>query len=134
MPSIEVCIDVPSLEDARRFYVEAFGLVEEPSPATNVVIVTADNLRLCLLLRAEGSRPFPSAEQPRRYDRHWTPVHLDVRVSDIEGAVARAVAAGAAQETPIRTDEHGSWVSCVDPFGHGFCFIQPRTVAPPAEV
>ena len=29
----------------------------------------------------------------RRYDRHWTPVHLDVVVKDVEAALARMIAA-----------------------------------------
>ena len=57
---------------------------------------------------------------------HWTPVHLDVVVPDTDHALERAVAAGATRESEIETDEHGSWVACADPFGHGFCLIRPR--------
>lgn len=123
---IEVCIDVPSLDDGKRFYTEAFGLVEEPSPVTNVAVLAAENVRICLLAKPEGTKPAPSAADLRRYQRHWTPVHLDVRVTDIDRALEQALSAGATQESQIQADEHGSWVACADPFGHGFCFIQPK--------
>jgi len=126
MPSVEICIDVPNIEVGARFYIEALGFDRETSPVANVAVLSADNLRVCLLQRAEGSQPSPSAEHPRSYRRHWTPVHLDVVVPDIERALERAVEAGATLESEIETDEHGSWVSCADPFGHGFCFICPR--------
>lgn len=126
MPSVEVCIDVPDLQESRRFYTEAFGLIEEPSPVSNVVVLAADNLRICLLERAEGSRASSTTDDTRSFQRHWTPVHLDFRVTDIRVALERAIAAGAVAESEIQTDEHGSWVTCADPFGNGFCFIEPR--------
>jgi lactoylglutathione lyase len=60
----------------------------------------------------------------RRYDRHWSPVHLDVVVPDIAIALARALAAGAVAETAIRTAAWGRIVTLADPFGHGVCLIQ----------
>nr|WP_238984575.1 VOC family protein [Halomonas kenyensis] len=45
-------------------------------------------------------------------------VNLDV--DDLE----RAIAAGATQEKPIITDRWGKLALMVDPFGHGFCFVQ----------
>ena len=50
-----------------------------------------------LLEKAAGT-PAAGARQPRDYARHWTPVHLDVVVDDVDAAVARAVAAGARLE------------------------------------
>jgi uncharacterized glyoxalase superfamily protein PhnB len=60
----------------------------------------------------------------RDYQRQWTPVHFDLVVDDVDAAAARAVAAGAKQESG-HIDWRGSrCISLSDPFGHGFCFIQ----------
>jgi lactoylglutathione lyase len=65
-----------------------------------------------------------AAADRRRYDRHWTSVHLDVVVEDLDAALARALAAGARAETNIRTAVWGKLVVLADPFGHGICPIQ----------
>ncbi len=68
--------------------------------------------------------PFDGATSGRHYDRHWTPVHLDFAVEDIEAAVARVVAAGATVEAQISQHPYGKLAVLADPFGHGFCFLQ----------
>jgi predicted enzyme related to lactoylglutathione lyase len=60
----------------------------------------------------------------RRYERHWTPFHLDVVVDDVDGAVARAVAAGARLDSPAKDAPYGRIAMLADPFGHGFCLLQ----------
>ena len=59
----------------------------------------------------------------RDYERHWTPLHLDWVVDDIAAALARAVAAGATLEQPVRERHWGHIAVLADPFGHGFCLI-----------
>jgi len=126
MTTIEVCIDVPDLEEGKRFYRAALGLKEEPSPVPNVVVLSAENVRICLLKKDEGSQPSPTTTDRRTYRRHWTPVHLDFRVAEISTALQRAIKAGAVVESDVQSDEYGSWVPCADPFGNGFCFIRPK--------
>jgi hypothetical protein len=65
-----------------------------------------------------------AANDRRHYDRHWTPVHFDVVVDDVDAALARALAAGALAETEIRTESWGRIVVVADPFGHGLCLIE----------
>jgi uncharacterized glyoxalase superfamily protein PhnB len=60
----------------------------------------------------------------RRYRRHWTPVHLDFVVSELEAAVSGAIEAGATIEGEIQTHNWGRIAHMADPFGHGICFIQ----------
>ena len=71
-----------------------------------------------------GTRASTSSPDERTYDRHWTPVHLDVVVDDLEEAVERSVQAGGTQEQPIRERPWGRLASMSDPFGHGYCLIQ----------
>jgi len=42
-----------------------------------------------------------SAVVTRDYGRHWTPVHIDFVVDDVEAALRRAVDAGARAESPV---------------------------------
>jgi lactoylglutathione lyase len=117
-----VNIDVPDLPRAERFYGEAFGLTASRRFGRSGVEMTGWPARLYLLEKAPGTKG-PGSE-PRHYTRHWTPLHLDVVVEDIEGALARAVAAGATAETEIRVEPWGKIVQLADPFGHGLCLIE----------
>jgi predicted enzyme related to lactoylglutathione lyase len=117
-----VNIDVPDLAAAERFYVQGFGLTATRRFGTEGVELTGWPARVYLLQKAEGT--VGAAGQPRRYGRHWTPVHLDVVVDDIDLALARASAAGAVAEGPVRTGAWGRIVVLADPFGHGICLIQ----------
>jgi uncharacterized glyoxalase superfamily protein PhnB len=60
----------------------------------------------------------------RRYERQWTPFHLDIVVDDVDAAVTRAVAAGATLEASARDTPYGRIAMLGDPFGHGFCLLQ----------
>ena len=77
-----------------------------------------------LLSKPAGSPAAAGTRRGRDYARHWTPVHLDIAVTDIEAALARAEAAGAVPEGPIRKHAWGRIVPLADPFGHGICLIQ----------
>jgi predicted enzyme related to lactoylglutathione lyase len=77
-----------------------------------------------LLVKPAGTPASSTTPQRRSYARHWTPVHLDFVVEDIEAAVRQAVAAGAQLESAISTHQYGRLALMVDPFGHGFCFLQ----------
>ena len=117
-----VNINVPDLARAIAFYREAFGLAVTRRLGAEAVELGGWPVRLYLLQKPEGS--LAAADRLRRYDRHWTPVHLDVVVPDIENALARAEAAGARAETEIRIAAWGKIAVLADPFGHGFCLIE----------
>jgi predicted enzyme related to lactoylglutathione lyase len=51
-------------------------------------------------------------------------VHLDFVVTDLEQAVQRAQAAGAAVESGIAKAKWGRIAMLADPFGNGFCLLQ----------
>lgn len=77
-----------------------------------------------LLAKAAGALVSSATMQRRSYERHWTPIHLDFVVDDIESAIKRAISAGALLEGPIATHKWGRLALMADPFGHGFCFVQ----------
>jgi predicted enzyme related to lactoylglutathione lyase len=120
--SVLINIDVPALEPAIAFYREAFGLAVGRRLGGEVVELTGWPSPVYLLEKPAGS--LGAGDQPRGYQRHWTPVHLDVAVDDVDAAVERAVRAGAIVERPAATHNWGRIAILADPFGHGFCLIQ----------
>ena len=121
---ILVNIDVPDLEHAIGFYQSAFGLtLNRRLGPTGAELLGAD-APIYLLEKAAGTAAAGAVRQPRDYARHWTPVHLDVVVEDVDQAVARAVAAGARLEDPPVTHDWGRIAHLADPYGHGICILQ----------
>ena len=119
-----VNIDVPDLAAATRFYTTAFELRIGRRFADAAIELLGAAAPIYLLVKAAGSSPFPAASGSRSYDRHWTPVHLDFAVDDLERARDRAVSAGATLERDIEAHRWGRIAYLADPFGHGFCLLQ----------
>jgi len=126
MASVSISVEVPNVADAVQFYVSAFGFSKVSEPVPGVVILHAGNSEICLLEKRAGSRPSSHTQETRRYERHWTPVHLDIHVDNLKTALAKALAAGAIPEQLFENTEHGSAAFCSDPYGHGFCLIERR--------
>ena len=127
MSSVAISIDVPNLAEGIRFYGAAFGFSKVAEPVPGVAVLDAGNAQICLLEKPSGSTPSIQTRDARRYERHWTPVHLDIHVDDLKAALKKAVAAGATQEQVFENPEHGSAAFCGDPFGHGFCLIEQKS-------
>lgn len=117
-------IDVDDLDKGICFYQNAFGLKVGRRFGASAVEMLGSSAPLYLLVKATGTAPTSAPERVRSYDRHWTPVHLDFLVEDIESAVQRAQNAGARLEAPVSTAKWGKLALMADPFGHGFCFVQ----------
>ncbi len=121
MPHVSVSIDVPDLAEAARFYCGALGCTNVRDEG-NMRVLASGPTEIYLLARAEDSQPLPDADARRSYVRHWTPVHLDFGVDNIETAVQLVLEHGGS----VEGTESGNWGAiayCADPFGHGFCLI-----------
>ena len=116
-------IDVPEVEPAIAFYTRALGLTVGRRFGEDAVELLGAQARIYLLAKPAGSSAAPGA-RPRNYARHWTPVHLDFVVPDVDAAVARAVEAGASVDEPAQDKAWGRIAVLADPFGHGFCLLQ----------
>lgn len=119
-----VNIDVNDLATAVTFYCSAFELTVGRRFGTDGVELLGASSPIYLLAKAEGSAPSEFTTQKRSYRRHWSPVHLDFVVPDIDSALQRAVSAGATLEKPIQTAKWGRLALLADPFGHGLCLVQ----------
>jgi predicted enzyme related to lactoylglutathione lyase len=123
MIDLLVNLDVDDLDKAARFYSSVFGLrVGRRLGAVGLEMVGCSSP--IYLLERSATAPTETSSQARTYQRHWTPVHLDFVVDELEPAVERAVLAGALLEKPIQVFEWGKLALMADPFGHGFCFVQ----------
>lgn len=117
-----VNIDVPDLQRAAAFYTDAFGLTVSRRFGEGGLELSGLPAKLYLLEKPEGS--VGAGDDRRRYGRHWTPVHLDIVVDDLDAALSKALAAGAVVDAEPRTDVWGKIVLLADPFGNGFCLIE----------
>ncbi len=119
-----VNLDVDDLAKGIGFYSAACGLKVGRRFGSFGAEMLGASAPIYLLVKDDGTPAAETTMQSRTYERHWTPVHLDFVVEDIEPAVEKAVAAGARLEKPITTHKWGRLALMADPFGHGFCFVQ----------
>jgi predicted enzyme related to lactoylglutathione lyase len=73
--------------------------------------------------KTAGSASSSAGSEVRRYERHWTPVHLDVHVDDLDAVLERVRAEGGTIEREFRSEGPKPAAFCSDPFGNGFCVI-----------
>ena len=119
-----VNIDVDDLEKAIRFYSSAFGLRIGRRFGASGVEMLGSSVPIYLLVKSPGTQASDTTTQRRSYERHWTPVHIDFVVEEIEPAVQNTISVGARLERPLATHKWGKLALMANPFGHGFCFIQ----------
>lgn len=122
MPKISVSIDVSDMETAIQFYSKALEC-DIVRNGDEISELSVENSSIYLLKRNAGTTPVVNSNVTRNYERHWTPVHLDVVVPDIDKALPLITKYGGTQEGS-ESGDWGSIVYCADPFGNGFCLIQ----------
>ena len=117
-------IDVPDLEAAVAFYQAAVDLTLGRMIGDDVAELVGGSCVLYLLRNPAGSGASSAANLIRQYTRHWTPVHIDFVVENIDEAAKRAIRAGARQESECVDWMGSKCITFSDPFGHGFCLIE----------
>ena len=123
MTELTVNIDVDDLEEGSRFYREAFALHEGRRFGAFAIELLGGSSKVYLLRKEAGSASSATGQE-RSYGRHWTPVHLDFLVDDLDAAALRAERAGAIREGATLERKWGRLAQFADPFGHGLCLIQ----------
>ena len=124
MLKLSVCIDVSDLELATTFYCEALGCTLEKRQSSHNTL-SAAGTTLHLSNKDAGSTATPSGST-RDYARHWTPVHLDFDVADVDAVAEKVKQLGGSVES-TKTGEWGNAAFCADPFGNGFCLLKIET-------
>jgi catechol 2,3-dioxygenase-like lactoylglutathione lyase family enzyme len=123
VPGLLINIDVPDIAAGEAFYCAALGLRVGRRFGTDFVELLGSDAPIYLLLKKPGTAIGPAGGDTRRYERHWSPIHPDFVVADLDAAIARALAAGAVQEGETGDAPYGRLAMFADPFGHGFCLI-----------
>jgi len=121
--TVNVSIDVPDLEAGLQFYAAVFGFAETARPFPTMAILDGNNVTVCMHAKPAGSRSSPAGADVRRYERHWTPVHLDLHVREFDAALEKVRAEGGTIENEFRSEGPKPAAFCSDPFGNGFCVI-----------
>lgn len=121
---LEITIDVDDVDRAVEFYCRGLGLaLVEHRPDWARVKLKEQTFWIMKL------PPGPAGAIAREYRRHWTPVHLDFIVDDIDKAVERALAAGGRLEGEIRRNQlepigRHDVANLSDPAGNGVDLVQ----------
>jgi predicted enzyme related to lactoylglutathione lyase len=118
-------IDVPDLDTAVGFYGKGLGLTLARKLFEGTVAeMTGTPSPIYLLQKDPGTQAARGSSQKRHYQRHWTPMHMDFVVDDLDAALATALAAGAKLEGEVETFRWGRQAVMSDPFGNGLCMVQ----------
>ena len=124
MADLLLNIDVPDIEAGIAFYTATLDLKVGRRFDADFVELVGRDVPLYLLRKEAGTSIGPAGGDRRRYERHWSPVHADFVVPDLDEAMRRAEAAGAVQEGATSLAPYGRLAMFADPFGHGFCLIE----------
>ena len=126
---VHAYIEVAELERGIAFYCDGLGLSLKRRIGANWVELEGASLPVFLL----GNRPtvvdFGGADLGgrrvrRSFERHWTPVHLDFVVADLDVVVARVSGLGGSLDRPVQSRDYGRMANMADPFGNGFDLIE----------
>jgi predicted enzyme related to lactoylglutathione lyase len=124
MIELRVCIDVEDLEKGIAFYTEVFELKVGRRQGDGWAELLGGTSPIDILAKPAGSPASSGSQAVRDYRRHWTPVHLDFTVTNLDAVLQRAQAAGAKLEQAVKEQPWGRLALLADPFGHGFCLLE----------
>src|SRR5688572_22813153 len=110
MVRVSICIDVPDLSAATAFYCDVLGCSVERQQGSHGTL-SAGGMRLQLLLKEAGTAATGNGTCYRTYERHWTPVHLDVDVEDIDATLAVVTRSSGTVES-VQRGEWGAAAIC----------------------
>ena len=121
---VHAYIEVTDLARGIEFYCAGLGLVHKRHLGPRWVELQGANLPIFLLADRPAVAELGTTKAQRDFGRHWTPVHLDFIVTDLDGTVARLCDLGASLDREIQIREYGRIANMGDPFGNGFDLIE----------
>src|SRR5690349_8340764 len=116
MLTVHACIEVTEPVAGITFYCDGLGLTVKRHLSSRWIELAGANLPEVADLGTTIAK--------RDYSRHWTPVHLDFVVTDLDARVARLVALGGTLDRAVKDREYGRIANMADPFGNGFDLIE----------
>ena len=124
MLEVHAYIEVADLERGIAFYCGGLGLALRRRLSPSWIELSGANLPLFLLGSRSPVAELGATRVSRKFARHWTPVHLDFTVTDLDAAVRRLMELGGTLDRPIQSREYGRMANMADPFGNGFDLIE----------
>src|SRR4051812_8481998 len=110
-------VEVGDLERAIAFYCETLDLTLKRRLSPSWVELEGANVPIFLLGNRPVTAELGATKIARNFERHWTPIHLDFIVSDLDRTVAHALALGASLDRRIQERPYGRIANMADPFG-----------------
>src|SRR5205085_10565287 len=124
MIEVHAYIEVADLERGIAFYCDGLGLTLKRRLRPSWVELAGANLPIFLLGARTPIAELGATRIERNFARHWTPVHLDFIVPDLDAAVARLTGLGATLDRELQQRDYGRMANMADPFGNGFDLIE----------
>ncbi len=124
MIAVHVYVEVTTMEQGIAFYCDGLGLTVKQRFTPRWIELTGANAPIFLLANLPLTADLGDTTHTRDYRRHWTPVHLDFIVSDLDGMLARLQALGGRLDRPVKQRDYGRIANMADPFGNGFDLIE----------
>ena len=124
MIQVHAYIEVTTAEAGLAFYCEGLGLRLKRRLSPRWFELDGANLPVFLLAGRAEIADLGGTSARRSYQRHWTPVHLDFVVADLDAVLARLLALGGSLDREVKRREYGRIANMADPFGNGFDLIE----------
>jgi predicted enzyme related to lactoylglutathione lyase len=124
MVTVHAYIEVTDAARGIDFYCRGLGLTLKRRLSPTWIELGGANLPVFLLANRPPIADLGTKTAQRSYERHWTPVHLDFVVDDLDATVARLLALGASLDRAVKVREYGRIANMADPFGNGFDLIE----------
>ena len=124
MLTVHAYIEVTEPAHGIAFYCDGLGLTVKRRLSPRWIELAGANLPIFLLASRPEIADLGTTTARRDYARHWTPVHLDFVVPDLDAMVARLSACGGSLDRAIKDREYGRIANMADPFGNGFDLIE----------
>jgi predicted enzyme related to lactoylglutathione lyase len=121
---VHAYIEVDELARGLEFYCGGLGLELKRRLSPRWVELNGANVPIFLLADRPPVAELGKKKAVRSFERHWTPVHLDFIVTDLDQRVARLTGLGATLDRDVQTRDYGRIANMADPFGNGFDLIE----------
>ena len=121
---VQSYIEVADIEDGMAFYCGGLGLTMRRRLSPRWVELEGAGSPIFLLGNRPETADLGSTTAKRTYERHWTPVHLDFVVDDLDATMSRLLELGASLDHAVKDREYGRIANIADPFGNGFDLIE----------
>ena len=124
MLMVHAYIEVTDPTCGLAFYCDGLGLSLKRQLGPRWFELAGANIPIFLLANQPELADLGSRNVKRSYERHWTPVHLDFIVEDLDSVAARLTRLGGTHDRPVEQRPYGRIAYMADPFGNGFDLIE----------